>query len=211
MSVEGWEGCPEKKEEGGEGVWSDPNGRKGYPLLMVLGGTTPCLTQAGKISVQTMAPRETRVATLEQRGVVPPHDERGGGGGVSFKKIGRGVGGFRFFVSGGYPPFPIFSTCGCCRLKSTGTSGWIYGAEGGYPLIFAIGRGCHIGLKGGSGGVPLNLMDRIRCHGQIFRLLIVYPVPEERGRTRKPHTSMRMLMGTKAPCAESPGSIKELF
>jgi hypothetical protein len=71
MSVEGWEGCPEKKEEGGEGFWSDPNGRKGYPLLMVLGGTTPCLTQAGKISVQMMAPRETRVAILEQRGESP--------------------------------------------------------------------------------------------------------------------------------------------
>lgn len=148
---------------------------------------------------------------LWNKGGSPPHDERGGGGGVSFKKNWQGGRGVPIFCERGVPPFPIFSTCGCCRLKSTGTSGWIYGAEGGYPLIFAFGRGCHIGLKGGSGGVPRNLMDRIRCHGRIFRLLIVYPVPEERGRTRKPHTSMRMLMGTKAPCAESPGSIKELF
>jgi hypothetical protein len=52
-------------------------------------------------------------------------------------KRGRGVGGSRFFMSGGYPPFLNVSELSRYRRESTGNDGFMGGAGEGYPLLFA--------------------------------------------------------------------------
>lgn len=75
---------------------------------MVLGGDYPLSDTGRKNKCSDDGSTRNVGCDSGTKGVVPLMMSEEGVGVCPLKKIGRGVGGFRFFVSGGYPPSQSF-------------------------------------------------------------------------------------------------------